>query len=64
MKKIKSEALLDLSYDNFKVQSGAVNPVEQAKMLSGSQFIDKINEDIRGIKYTKDTPKAQTNTFH
>lgn len=59
-RKIRNEELGSISYENFKVTAAALNPVEQAKLNSGSQFLDKINEDIRGIKYTKDTFELMT----
>jgi len=54
MKEIKKKVLQNLSYDDFLVTAAALNPVEASKRLSGSQLLDKLNEDIRGIKYGLD----------
>ncbi len=54
LREIKRKELSEISYETFKADGGALNPVEQAKKLSGSQLLNKLNEDIRGVKYGKD----------
>ncbi len=60
IKEIKKKELENLSYENFAVTTAALNPVEASKRLLGSQLLNKLNEDIRGIKYGLDTFKLMT----
>ncbi len=54
IKAVKKKVLEEIPYDNFAVTSSARNPGEAAKNLIGSQLLNKLNEDIRGIKYGLD----------
>ncbi len=55
MREIKKKEYKNLSYKDFAVTASALNPVEASKRLLGSQLLNKLNEDIRGIKYCLDT---------
>ena len=54
MRDIKKKEYKNLSYEDFAVTAAALNPVEASKRLLGSQLLNKLNEDIRGIKYGLD----------
>ena len=60
MRKIRENALLKIKPDSFAVTLNAVNPDELSKIKSGAAFIDKLNEDIRGLSYGLDVYKMMT----
>jgi hypothetical protein len=49
-----------LTPEIFADEGRALNPAEQRKKLSWSKLIDKLNDDIRGIKYTIDIYEMMT----
>ena len=54
MREIRRAELSKIAPEAFAVTQSAVNPQELEKMKSGAAFLDKLNEDIRGLKYGAD----------
>lgn len=59
-REIKAEETASLTPQTFADEGRALNPAEQRKKLAWSTLIDKMNEDIRGIKYTIDIFEMMT----
>lgn len=57
LKDIKHRELLCLTSDMFDTGKAAVNPIEQRKKMAGPKMINRVNEDIRGIRYGLDVFK-------
>ena len=54
LRAIKKEELTNLDPAIFAEDGRALNPIEQEKKRMGSQLLNKVNEDIRGVKYGLD----------
>ena len=54
LREIRTRELSAIKPESFSSISGAVNPAMLAQMQRGASFLDKINEDIRGVKYGYD----------
>ena len=54
LRTIKKDALKTLDPEIFTEDGLALNPIEQQKRRAGSQLLNKVNEDIRGVKYGLD----------
>ncbi len=54
LRDIKYEELSTITPDMFDDGSGALNPGQQKKIALGTPILNRINEDIRGLKYGVD----------
>ncbi len=54
MRQIRARQMKRLTPEAFAPVKNVVNPAELEKLRAGAQFLDKLNEDIRALKYAAD----------